>query len=129
MSRTLSVQIAWAAAVLLALGALGAALNRSVPPRPNLRPYVTRTELGLGRAALAQQANAAMAAAVRHAGVQYIGAKILSERLDGDRGTVVLQVTYQDGLKQTTAPFTLIFHRTVWALGQLNPGAPPGMSQ
>lgn len=117
-------------AVLIALAALGAALNRSVPPQPNLRPYVRTSQLGLGRTALAQEANAEIRAAVIRSRLRYIGSEILSERLDGDRGTVVLQTTFEDGyLKQRTVVFTLIFHRTVWSLGSLVQGAPRGMTQ
>lgn len=117
---------------LLALWCAGLALWFTPAPskRPNLSAYVTKAQLGIGSAALAQQANAAMRAYVQQFGLVPLQTSILSERLDGDRGTIVVRETWKaPGHKPVAADFTLIFHRTVWALGQLNPGAPAGMSQ
>lgn len=129
--------VTWIALLALVGGTAFAVSQGWGNPKPvNLRPYVTKAsltrQLGMGRTALAQQANAAITATVKQNGLRPLGAKILSERLDGDRGTVVVQETYTapvKGARAVTADFTLIFHRTVWTLGNLTLGAPAGSKQ
>ena len=81
---------------------------------------------------LAAPADAAVSNTAKQYGLRPLKERILSEKLDGDRGTVVVELTYTAGVrgaKVVTADFTLIFHRTVWSLGSLTLGAPSGMSQ
>lgn len=127
----IAVVVLGAVSTLALALAISALLELPAPTRqPNLSRFVTKAQLGIGSAALAQQANAAMKGYVRQYGLIPLKATIVSEKLDGDRGTVVIRETWKaPGHRAVSYDFTLIFHRTVWSLGSLEPGAPAGMSQ
>lgn len=97
------------------------------PSAPATNAFVTRSQLGMGTRSLNQLANAEIR---RELSRQHMVTKrtvILSTRIDGDTGTVVAQVSYgrESGPSLDTTELTIIFHRSVWSVGQVTSGTPP----
>jgi hypothetical protein len=121
--------LAWAVAVALALSALlGArAASDATAPRTKTSQFVRRSELGMDAGALNEAANAAIRADLRRVGLDIVKSTIYRTSIDGDRGTVTAIVAYgrRDGSQIRQQSLTLIFHRSLWSLGQITPGGGP----
>jgi hypothetical protein len=127
--RGWSIAVALVIATLVGTTAVAAAVRAFTiitPSAPATNAFVRQSQLGMGRRSLNQLANAEIR---RELGRQHMVTKrtvILSTRIDGDTGTVVAQVSYgrRGGPALDTTELTLIFHRSVWSVEQVTPGAP-----
>lgn len=105
--------------VALALIAIGCSVV-ALSSRVDTSQFVQRSELGMGRAALAESANAVVRAQLRHVGYTTTRILIVRETVDGDHGTVVINVRYGPSANaaQQETELTLIFHRSLWSLSE-----------
>jgi hypothetical protein len=87
--------------------------------------FVRQSQLGMGERSLNQLANAEIRRHLDLAGMVAKRTVIYSTRIDGDTGTVVAQVSYgpHGGPVVGTTELTILFHRSVWSVGQVTPGA------
>lgn len=105
--------------------ALYCAFHEPQPQRINTAQFVRRSELGMGPRSLNQLANAAIRRALAPLGLEPRTTTILKTSVDSDTGTVEARTEYApaDGVGDVrSVELTLIFHRSVWSLGQITQG-------
>jgi hypothetical protein len=124
---------ALAALVALATMTLVAGLaiaSQPSAPRIDTSLFVRRSELGMDAGALNEAANAAIRADLRRLGLIIVKTTIYRTTIDGDRGTVTALVEYgtPDGSHRRKEGLTLIFHRSLWSLGQITFGVDPALT-
>jgi len=121
---------AWAMAAALvgsiAVAAAVRAFTISTLPTPAMTAFVRQSQLGMGERSLNQLANAEIRRDLGRVGMVAKRTVIYSTRIDGDTGTVVAQVAYgkPGGPVVDTSELTILFHRSVWSVGQVTRGAP-----
>jgi hypothetical protein len=110
----------------IAVAAAVRAFTITTPPIPAVNAFVRQSQLGMGEGSLNQLANAEIRRDLGRAGMVAKRTIIYSTRIDGDRGTVVAQVAYGQpgGPVVNTTELTILFHRSVWSVGQVTRGAP-----
>ena len=124
------VAATWALAAALvgaiAVTAAVRAFTITTPARPVMSAFVRQSQLGMGERSLNQLANAEIRRHLDLAGMVAKRTVIYSTKIDGDTGTVVAQVSYgpHGGPVVGTTVLTILFHRSVWSVGQVTPGAP-----
>jgi hypothetical protein len=130
VKRDWSIALGLVIATLVGSTAVAAAVRAFTivtPSAPATNAFVTRSQLGMGERSLNQLANAEIRRELDREHMVTKRTVILSTRIDGDTGTVVAQVSYgrRGGPALDTTELTIIFHRSVWSVGQVTPGAPP----